>query len=78
MELYAHDMQRLGPLWAAFLSAVTGTHYYFSTACLHGAHDYCAADVGVVSAKRPHTCKFCAAHRCRCACHAKSAATLPE
>ncbi len=47
---------------------VTGGHDYLSTACLHGRHDYCANDVGIVGGKKPHTCKWCDA-RCRCGCH---------
>ncbi len=43
-------------------------HDYLSTACLHGRHDYCACDVGIVGAKKPNTCKWCDA-RCRCTCH---------
>ncbi len=43
-------------------------HDYLSTACLHGRHDYCACDVGIVGAKKPNTCKWCDA-QCRCTCH---------
>lgn len=43
-------------------------HWYLSTGCLHGDHNYCAARSGKVGAKEPQRCKFCTA-RCRCRCH---------
>lgn len=55
-------------LQAATQTSLYGEHYYVSTACVHGRHAYCAADVGMVTAKKPHTCKFCDA-QCMCYCH---------
>lgn len=44
-------------------------HVYWSTACLHGRHEYCACDVGLTGdEKAPHTCKWCPA-QCICPCH---------
>lgn len=45
------------------------THYYLSTGCLHGEHEYCQSMVGTRGEKRPGRCKFCDA-RCVCECHA--------
>lgn len=45
------------------------THDYLSTGCLHGEHGYCQDKTGMVGAKIPSSCKFCAAP-CRCNCHA--------
>lgn len=43
-------------------------HWYLSTSCLHGEHDYCQNKQGQAGPKKPGECKFCAA-RCRCRCH---------
>jgi hypothetical protein len=48
--------------------AISGVHYYLSTGCLHGEHEYCQAKTGAAGAKVPAVCKFCAAP-CRCRCH---------
>jgi hypothetical protein len=45
-----------------------GQHYYLSTGCLHGEHDYCQSNTGLCGAKTPSKCKWCAA-RCVCPCH---------
>lgn len=61
-------------------------HYYISTACLHGDHEYCVAPsvsregrwerLGPSYSsdrdepKTPASCKFCEA-LCRCSCHRK-------
>ena len=46
-----------------------GEHYYLSTACLHGVHDYCGSrETFGGKPKKPHTCKFCDA-QCICPCH---------
>lgn len=39
------------------LELLAGTAHYYSTHCLHGAHDQCKG-----------TCKHCPA-ACRCICH---------
>jgi hypothetical protein len=49
-------------------------HYYLSTGCLHGRHDYCNAMKGLDGAKAPAQCKFCRAH-CRCPCHRSQSGT---
>lgn len=59
-------------------------HYYISTGCLHGDHDYCTEPVvtrdgkwerlgpsyssDLGEPKQPATCKFCDVP-CRCECH---------
>jgi hypothetical protein len=45
-----------------------GKHYYLSTGCLHGDHEYCQKYTGLGGAKTPAKCKFCKAS-CRCRCH---------
>lgn len=55
--------------------AVTVSHVYLSTACLHKRHNYCASQVGTQGDKRPARCKFCDA-RCICPCHADKPASL--
>ncbi len=48
---------------------VDGEHIaYRSTACLHGAHDYCQGLEGMCGEKIPGKCKFCDAG-CICVCH---------
>lgn len=48
--------------------AADGTHLYLSTGCLHGEHGYCQSNTGLGGAKKPASCKFCAAP-CLCPCH---------
>lgn len=48
-------------------------HYYLSTGCLHGRHDYCSSPTGENARgetwnKKAGECKFCTA-RCVCTCH---------
>ncbi len=43
-------------------------HYYLSTGCLHGEHDYCKSNTGSNGEKVPAQCKFCKAP-CTCWCH---------
>lgn len=45
-------------------------HVYLSTACLHGAHEYCGAryNAYTLEPKKPAECKYCEA-RCICGCH---------
>lgn len=45
-------------------------HIYLSTACLHGAHDYCGSryNAYTLEPKKPATCKYCDS-RCVCVCH---------
>lgn len=50
------------------METATGDHYYWSTACFHGKHEYCNAMIGYQGQKRPAQCKFCDA-RCQCLCH---------
>lgn len=54
-------------------------HEYLSTACFHGRHDYCKAQVNVQYGyrKTPAACKFCGA-RCGCACHDPAAEGLVD
>lgn len=62
-------MGKLALRAVALAYLVTGRrHFYVSTGCLHGRHDYCQAQHGRVGPKRPATCKFCGAP-CRCPCH---------
>lgn len=44
------------------------SHHYLSTGCLHDQHDYCQSNTGQSGAKKPASCKFCAAP-CTCPCH---------
>lgn len=52
--------------WAA------GRHFYLSTSCQHGHHEYCASATGSNGetewTKRPGRCKFCPS-ACICRCH---------
>lgn len=73
--VYQHGRQARRQALAAVFDLVErqqheGGHRYLSTGCLHGEHDYCASMIGLAGAKRPATCKFCAAH-CICECHKK-------
>jgi hypothetical protein len=54
------------------LACRLGTHYYLSTGCLHGEHEYCQNKAGQAGPKRPAQCKFCGAS-CRCRCHRNGA-----
>jgi hypothetical protein len=48
-------------VWLTRLACRLGTHYYLSTSCLHGEHDYCQSHTGLSGAKTPSVCKFCGA-----------------
>lgn len=52
-------------------------HLYLSTGCLHDQHDYCQSHTGLSGAKRPASCKWCAA-RCVCPCHQQAATEATE
>lgn len=43
-------------------------HWYLATSCLHGEHEYCQRETGVLGTKTPAVCKFCRAP-CVCDCH---------
>lgn len=48
-------------------------HFYLSTGCLstgclHGRHDYCKDETGLLGGKQPAECKFCSSP-CVCPCH---------
>lgn len=43
-------------------------HIYLSTGCRHRDHAYCKNMTGLNGAKRPGSCKHCAAP-CICPCH---------
>lgn len=46
-----------------------GSHQYWSTACRHDHHDYCAGGTRLDGKlKLPARCKFCDAP-CLCTCH---------
>lgn len=58
---------RLVNLQAAILTAITGTHRYLSTACLHGDRDHCRSAVALSgAAKEPGTCKWSTTEVCVC------------
>jgi len=70
-----HPAPDLSPEWqaladqAAAATVSAARHRYLSTACHHGQHTYCQATTREDgSAKRPASCKFCAAP-CTCPCH---------
>jgi hypothetical protein len=62
----------------AALFALRGKHWYLSTGCLHGWHEYCRCDVGIGGPKTAggSRCKWTGwdaegqpTEPCRCACH---------
>ena len=55
-------------------AAILG-HWYYSTACLHGRHDYCQAVRVEGRIKVAGRCKFCDAV-CVCGCHREASARM--